>query len=95
MDAVAKKQLADKKKAYMNVRKEKLKTLAANQKKELSTIKQRIAALPRNQRTAEGKRMRAAIRDKYSKLKKRLPTAAKKTMGEVVSLIKGIKTLRI
>ena len=65
------------------------------QKKELAAVKQQIASLPRGRRAAEGKRLRAAIRERYAKMKKRLPTSAKKSLGEMVSMIKGIKTLRI
>ena len=95
LDLAARKQLADKKKQYMSARKQKLTELGSKQKSELAAVKQRVAQLPKGQRTSEGKRMRAAIREKYAKLKKKIPTAAKKGIGEVVSLIKGIKTLRV
>ena len=95
LDAVAKKQLSAKKKEYNAVRKNKIKNLTILQKNELATVKQQIASLPRGKRASEGKRIRAAIRDKYTKLKQRIPTTAKKSLGEIVSLIKGIKTLKV
>ena len=95
LDTVAKKQLAAKKKEYNAVRKQKLKDLTVRQNKELASVKQQLAALPRGKRAAEGKRMRAAIRDKYKQMKQKLPTTAKKSLGEIVSLIKGMKTLKV
>ena len=88
-------QLAAKKKEYNAVRKNKIKNLTIRQKNELASVKQQILSLPRGKRSAEGKRIRAAIREKYKKMKHRFPTTAKKSLGEIVALIKGVKTLKV
>ena len=95
LDANAKKQLGAKKKEYNALRKEKLKNLNARQKQELKVVKEKLKSVPRKERVAMGKQMRSGIKEKYNKLKKQLPTSAKKNISELTSLLKGIKGLRI
>ena len=95
LDTTARKQLGARKKEYNALRKDKLKTLNARQKQELQAVKVKLKTIPRKERTTMGKTMRAAIKEKYTKLKKQFPTSAKKTISEMSSLLKGIKALRV
>jgi hypothetical protein len=95
LDTAAKGQLAKAKKEYLATRKDKLKQIQTKQKSELATVKNRIAGLAKRERVAAGKKLRAAIREKYAKIRKGMPTAARKQIGEVASLLKNIKSLRI
>jgi hypothetical protein len=91
----ARKQVTAKRKEYLAVRKQKLKAILERQKAELKTVTQQVKSLPKKQRTAKSKALRAAIRAKYKKIKDRIPPSAKKSMGELVNLIKTAKVLRV
>jgi CHASE3 domain sensor protein len=84
-----------KRKEYLAVRKQKLKAIGGRQKAELARVKDQIKSLPKKHRTAKGKELRAAIRAKYKKMRERIPASAKKSMGEIVNLIKSAKVLRV
>ena len=77
------------------MRKQKLKAISDRQKAELKGVKDQVKSLPGRQRTARGKALRAAIRAKYKKIRDRIPASSKKSMGELVNLIKTAKVLRV
>ena len=95
MDAAAKKQLSDRKKAYNSVRKDKLKGLSAKLKKQYTAIKAHVSALPKKQRAKEAKKLRAIAKQKHDDAKKSIPTASKKSIGELSVLIKKVQRLKV
>ena len=89
------KQKTAARKRYNAVRKEKLKSITARQKEELKKVTAHLKTLPKARRAAEGKKLRAAVRERYKKMKERLPSATGKSLSEIATLEKGAKSLRL
>ena len=83
------------KRKYLSVRKEKLKAIAARQKQDLKKVTAHLKTVPRKDRVKMGKRLRAAVRDRYKKIKEKMPTATGKSVSELSSLEKNAKILRV
>ena len=89
------KQKTTARKRYNAVRKEKLKNISTRQKLDLKKITAHLKTLPKGRRVAEGKKLRAAVRERYKKMKERLPSATGKSLSEIATLEKGAKSLRL
>ena len=88
LNTQARKQTTAKRKEYLAIRRQKLKAIGDRQRAELKAVTQQVKGLPKKQRAAKGKAMRAAIRAKYKALKDKIPASSKKSIGELVNLIK-------
>ena len=95
LNTQSRKQITAKRREYTAIRKQKVKAISERQKAELKTVTQQLKGLPKKDRTSRGKVLRAAIRAKYKKIKDKIPTSSKKSMGELVNLIKTAKVLRV
>ena len=91
----AQKQKTVAKRKYLSVRKDKLKAIAAKQKQDLKKVTAHLKTVARKDRVKTGKRLRAAVRDRYKKLKDKMPTATGKSVSELATLAKNIKILRV
>ena len=81
--------------AYNSVKKQKTKELNATKNRELSIGRAAIKRLPKKQQTAARKQLNAKIKDKYDRLKAKIPSATGKTPAELVSLMRRLRTLRV
>ena len=95
LNTAAKKQVAARRKEYNSIRKDKLKAISAKQKNELKAVTARLKTLPKKGRAAAGKKLRAEIRARFAKLKTQMPTSSRKSIGELTSLMRNIKVLRV
>ena len=80
---------------YMSARKDKLKGLSAKLKQQYASIKAHVSKLPKKQRAQENKKLRAIAKKKHDDAKKVLPSASKKSIGELAFLIKKVRTLKV
>ena len=81
--------------AYNSVKKQKTKELNAKKKQELSIGRAAIKRLPKKSQAAARKQLNAKVKEKYDKLKAKLPSATGKTPAELVSLMRKLRTLRV
>ena len=91
----AAKQQTVAKRKYATLRKEKLKVISSKQKAALKQVTKHLKALPKKVRVSKGKALPAQIRSKYKKMREQLPAAKGKSLGEVSTLAKNAKVLRI
>jgi hypothetical protein len=80
---------------YASLRKEKLKAISAKQRAALKQITAHVKTLPKKERASKGKALRAQIRAKFKKMKEQLPASKGKSLGEIATLAKNAKILRI
>ena len=83
------------KKYYNDVKKAKTREMNTKKKAELAAGRAAIKRLPKKQQAAARKKLTAAVKSKYDKLKKLLPPAGKKTAAELTGLMKRMRTLRV
>ena len=67
----------------------------AKKKQELSIGRQAIKRMPKKQQAAARKQLAAKVKQKYSAIKAKMPTSSGKTPGELVSIMRKIRTMRV
>ena len=81
--------------AYNKVKKAKTAEINTKKKQELAIGKAAIKRLPKKQQAAARKQFAAKVKQKYDAIKAKLPSTAGKSAGELVSLMRKVRTMRI
>ena len=83
------------KSAYNKVKKAKTAQINARKKQEVAIGKAAIKRLPKKQQASARKQFNAKIKQKYDAIKSKIPSSSGKSAGELVSLMRKVRTMRV
>jgi hypothetical protein len=84
----------EKRKEYMMVKREVKKRLTAEKTAALKVALEGAKALPSKERTAAKNKIRAEHKQKFAVLLKNMPAVGKRSLSDIVSLLKKLKALK-